>query len=70
MNTAHQLRSSLGLAVLVAVSTALTSGTGVAGAVGRTHSALTLASLFIAAAFILCASVIAPTVGRQRRTVR
>lgn len=70
VNTAHQLGSSLGLAVLVAASTALTTGTGVAGVVGRTHSALTLASIFIAAAFILCATVIVPTVARQRHTLR
>ncbi|MFS2028731.1 MULTISPECIES: MFS transporter [unclassified Curtobacterium] len=68
VNTAHQLGSSLGLAVLVAASTALTTGTGVVGVVGRTHSALTLASIFIAAALILCAVVIVPTVARQRRT--
>jgi EmrB/QacA subfamily drug resistance transporter len=55
VNTAHQLGSSLGLAVLVAISTAATSGTGVAAVVARTDTALTAATVLLVAGAVLAA---------------
>ncbi|WIB77496.1 hypothetical protein DEJ28_17915 [Curtobacterium sp. MCPF17_002] len=55
VNTAHQLGSSLGLAVLVAISTAAAGGTGVAAVVTRTDAALTAATVLLVAGAVLAA---------------
>lgn len=66
VNTAHQLGSSLGLAVLVAVSTSFVQTTGTAGTADRTHVALVLAAAFAAGALVICAAVIVPASRRTR----
>ncbi|NQX26600.1 MFS transporter [Microbacteriaceae bacterium VKM Ac-2854] len=70
LNTAHQLGSSLGLAVLVAIGSASvpTGGDVVATVSGRVEVALTGSSVMLALAFVVVLAVILPADRARRRT--
>lgn len=69
LNTAHQLGSSLGLAVLVAIGTAAIPATGdvVATVSSRVELALTGSSILLALAFVVLLAVILPADRARRR---
>lgn len=57
VNTAHQLGSSLGLAVLVAIATTAATGAGAAAVVARTDAALTAATGLLVLGAVITALV-------------
>ncbi|WIE73905.1 MFS transporter [Curtobacterium sp. MCJR17_020] len=66
VNTAHQLGSSLGLAVLVAVATTATAGSDAAAVVARTDTALTIATVFLVASAVIAVVVLPRADVRER----
>ncbi|MEV7762010.1 MFS transporter [Curtobacterium flaccumfaciens] len=65
VNTAHQLGSSLGLAVLVAISTTTATGVGVGAVVARVGSALTAATALLVLAAAISALVTLRSTARE-----
>lgn len=66
VNTAHQLGSSLGLAVLVAVATTAAAGSDAAAVVARTDTALTVSTVFLIVSAVIAVIVLPRAAARDR----
>jgi MFS family permease len=67
VNTAHQLGSALGLAVLVTASTTAAAGTGARALAGQVHAALAAGSVLLALCLAVSLALIVPAAVGARR---